>query len=154
MWDHASYPSTFLTYLYVHYGKGNREEWIEREMLSLPSFCYRKTAAVRPLNWGFRAQRCLKTFYRDAVAGRREMGCIELSTDLLNLNGFKMDRLKLFFPVRQSDDECGEKGKMELSSCSSRGPVSSLASSNAARVYRVSTQFPLSLQVLRTHYRD
>ena len=86
----------------------------------------------------------------------RDCRHIELSINqiLFELNGFKMDRLKLFFPVRQSDDECGEKGKMELSSCSSRGPVSSLASSNAARVYRVSTQFPLSLQVLRTHYRD
>ena len=86
----------------------------------------------------------------------RDCRHIELlnQSDFIELNGFKMDRLKLFFPVRQSDDECGEKGKMELSSCSSRGPVSSLASSNAARVYRVSTQFPLSLQVLRTQYRD
>ena len=76
-----------------------------------------------------------------STTGRR-LVCIELlnQSDFIELNGFKMDRLKLFFPVRQSDDECGEKGKMELSSCSSRGPVSSLASSNAARVYRVSTQ--------------
>ena len=66
-----------------------------------------------------------------------------------------MDRLKLFFPVRQSDDECGEKGKMEVSAAAvAGGQLVVLASSNIARVYRVSTQFPLSLQVLRTHYRD
>ena len=34
-------------------------------------------------------------------------------SDFIELNSFKMDRLKLFFPVRQSGDECGEKGKME-----------------------------------------
>ena len=32
-----------------------------------------------------------------------------------------MDRLKLFFPVRQSDDECGEKGKMEASAAAVAG---------------------------------
>ena len=85
------------------------------------------------------------------------MEAIELSnqSDFIELNGFKMDRLKLFFPVRQSDDECGEKGKMEASAAVvAGGQLVVLASSNIARVYRVSTQFPLSLQVLRTHYRD
>ena len=82
---------------------------------------------------------------------------IELSnqSDFIELNGFKMDRLKLFFPVRQSDDECGERRKMEASAAVVAGGwLVVLASSNIARVYRVSTQFPLSLQVLRTHYRD
>ena len=42
-------------------------------------------------------------------------------SDFIKLNGFKMDRLKLFFPVRQSDDECGEKGKMEASAAAVAG---------------------------------
>ena len=55
----------------------------------------------------------------------------------------------------QSDDECGERRKMEASAAAvAGGQLVVLASSNIARVYRVSTQFPLSLQVLRTHYRD
>ena len=42
-------------------------------------------------------------------------------SDFIELNGFKMDRLKLFFPVRQSDDECGKRRKMETSAAAVAG---------------------------------
>ena len=46
----------------------------------------------------------------------------------------------MFFPVRQSDDECGERRKMEASAAVvAGGQLVVLASSNIARVYRVST---------------